>query len=245
MKNRSFYFILLVLAICMFLAGCSVETVDEYNSRMKLTQDIEGTNSISVKAEHSETVIEKATSHNAAISQEAVSVSDSITQRLESVPTVQAADEPEKPVQTNVETAPPALTTQETDKKVIKVKIGIYCNKAVVNWDKLNESAKKIVPESGVILDIQDYNAEEGDTVFDVLKGVCESNGISLSYTGSVKRKNIYINGINGLYERDCGGASGWVYSVNDEFIIASAGGYVVKDGDMIEFHFTDGSRVF
>ena len=40
-------------------------------------------------------------------------------------------------------------------------------------------------------------------------------------------------------------GASGWVYSVNDEFIIASAGGYVVKDGDMIEFHFTDGSRVF
>ncbi len=237
----------------MLFTGCSVETVDEYNSRMNLTQDIEETTSITAKADNAESITEKETvkSDDTEISQTETSVNDTVTQtstqREESTSPIQATDKPQIPIQSSVETAPPNQTVQETDKKTVKVKIAIRCEKAVENWDKLNDSAKNesIVPKSGIILDMQDYNAKEGDTAFDVLKSACESNGISLNYTGNVKRKTIYINGINGLYERDCGSASGWVYSINNEFPMASSGGYTVKDGDIIEFHFTDGSKVF
>ena len=254
MRNRKFnaLVVLLLLVISMLFTGCSVETVDEYNSRMNLTQAIEETTSITVKAEIFETRVEKETAQSDEnISQVETSVNDTVTQtptqRAESTSPIQATDKPQIPIQSSVETAPPNQTVQETDKKTVKVKIAIRCEKAVENWDKLNDSAKNesIVPKSGIILDMQDYNAKEGDTAFDVLKSACESNGISLNYTGNVKRKTIYINGINGLYERDCGSASGWVYSINNEFPTASSGGYTVKDGDIIEFHFTDGSKVF
>ena len=254
MRNRKFnaLVVLLLLVISMLFTGCSVETVDEYNSRMNLTQAIEETTSITVKAEIFETRVEKETAQSDEnISQVETSVNDTVTQtptqRAESTSPIQATEKPQIPIQSSVETAPPNQTVQETDKKTVKVKIAIRCEKAVENWDKLNDSAKNesIVPKSGIILDMQDYNAKEGDTAFDVLKSACESNGISLNYTGNVKRKTIYINGINGLYERDCGSASGWVYSINNEFPTASSGGYTVKDGDIIEFHFTDGSKVF
>ncbi len=253
MRNRKFntLVVLLILVIFILFTGCSVETVEEYNSRMSLTQDIEETTSITVKADNSETRVEKETaqSDDTDISQTETSVNDKITQtqRVESTSPIQATEKPQMPIQTNVETAPPNQTVQETDEKTVKVKIAIRCEKAVENWDKLNDSAKNesVVPKSGIILDMQDYNSKEGDTAFDVLKSACESNGISLNYTGNVKRKTVYINGINGLYERDCGSASGWVYSVNNEFPTASSGGYTVKDGDIIEFHFTDGSKVF
>ncbi|HHX57433.1 MAG TPA: DUF4430 domain-containing protein [Clostridiales bacterium] len=254
MRNRKFnaLVVLLLLVISMLFTGCSVETVDEHNSRMNLTQDIEETTSITVKAEIFETRVEKETAQSDEnISQVETSVNDTVTQtptqRVEPTSPIQATEKPQTPIQSSVETAPPNQTVQETDKKTVKVKIAIRCEKAVENWDKLNDSAKNesIVPKGGIILDMQDYNAKEGDTAFDVLKSACESNGISLNYTGNVKRKTIYINGINGLYERDCGSASGWVYSINNEFPTASSGGYTVKDGDIIEFHFTDGSKVF
>ena len=247
MKNRNIKAlrVSLFIVIFMFFSACSVETVEEYNSRINLTQDIEEITSTLEKFDDYVTSVEKETTQRDDISEIEVLEKNDVTQAIDS--TTSTRHESGIPMQTNVETFPTIQVVEETEKNTIKVKTAIYCDKAVENWDKLNDSAKNesIVPRSGIILGVQDYNAKEGDTAFDVLKSICGNNGISLNYTGNAKRKTIYINGINGLYERDCGSASGWVYSVNGEFINVGVSGYTVKQGDIIEFHFTDGSKVF
>lgn len=48
-----------------------------------------------------------------------------------------------------------------------------------------------------------------------------------------------YIEGINNLYEFDCGEGSGWVYSVNGVYPNYGCSNYKVKPGDSIEWHYT------
>ena len=49
---------------------------------------------------------------------------------------------------------------------------------------------------------------------------------------------------IGNLYERHCGGKSGWLFSVNGEFPEASPGQYQVENGDKILWIYTrDGAR--
>lgn len=48
-----------------------------------------------------------------------------------------------------------------------------------------------------------------------------------------------YIEGINNLYEFDCGEGSGWVYSVNGVYPNYGCSNYKVQPGDSIEWHYT------
>ena len=48
-----------------------------------------------------------------------------------------------------------------------------------------------------------------------------------------------YIEGINQLYEFDCGDKSGWMYSVNGWYPNYGCSSYEVKDGDKIEWRYT------
>ena len=48
-----------------------------------------------------------------------------------------------------------------------------------------------------------------------------------------------YIEGINNLYEFDCGELSGWMYSVNGWYPNYGCSRYQVQDGDVIEWHYT------
>ena len=49
----------------------------------------------------------------------------------------------------------------------------------------------------------------------------------------------ILVEGINQLYEFDCGELSGWMYSVNSWFPNYGCSQYEVSDGDMIEWRYT------
>ena len=44
------------------------------------------------------------------------------------------------------------------------------------------------------------YDSKESKTVFDITMEACNNNGIEVAYTGSVKRRTIYIQGIGGLF---------------------------------------------
>ena len=48
-----------------------------------------------------------------------------------------------------------------------------------------------------------------------------------------------YIEGINNLYEFDCGNQSGWMYKVNGWFPNYGCSSYNLKDGDSIVWAFT------
>mgnify|MGYP000547412666 FL=1 len=48
-----------------------------------------------------------------------------------------------------------------------------------------------------------------------------------------------YIEGINNLYEYDCGRGSGWMYCVNGWYPNYGCSRYIVQPGDEIEWHYT------
>lgn len=88
------------------------------------------------------------------------------------------------------------------------------------------------------LLQNETYTAEQGATVFDVLKALCDENGISLKY-----QRKTYIQGIGGLNEKDCGGSSGWTYRVNGELITKPASSYILKNGDVVEWRYITNSN--
>ena len=48
-----------------------------------------------------------------------------------------------------------------------------------------------------------------------------------------------YIEGINHLYEFDCGEQSGWMYKVNEWFPNYGCSSYELSDGDVIVWCYT------
>lgn len=83
------------------------------------------------------------------------------------------------------------------------------------------------------------YERNVTKTVFDVTMELCESRGIAVVYSGSVKRNNIYIEGIGEFHCDALGGSRGWVYYVNGAFPSIPVSSYVLKDGDIIEWQYT------
>lgn len=64
-----------------------------------------------------------------------------------------------------------------------------------------------------------------------------KKNKIQIDYDSS--NETVYVKGINGLYEFDCGELSGWMYKVNGETPNVGCSGYKLKDGDVIEWVYT------
>lgn len=91
--------------------------------------------------------------------------------------------------------------------------------------------------KTGVILKATRVEAEEGDTVLDVLKKAARSRKMVVDYSG--KGAAAYVSGIGNLYEFDEGAGSGWLFSVNGTFSSRSAGASKIKPGDEIRWVYT------
>lgn len=141
-------------------------------------------------------------------------------------PETSAPDETAEPVET---TAPPETTEPES----LSCTITIRCDTILSNMDNLDPAKTGYVPGSGVILSSVKVEFTEGETVFDVLKRVCSTTGIQLEYSMS-SYGSYYVEGINNLYQFDCGADSGWMYKVNGWFPNYGCSEYTLKDGDVI-----------
>lgn len=97
--------------------------------------------------------------------------------------------------------------------------------------DEIDTSDYLIIPQTELVL-------VNGDTVFDILERTLAYNKIPLDYTGT-SISDVYIKGINNIYEMEYGEMSGWMYRVNGVFPNESCGSYKPKDGDNIEFLYT------
>lgn len=129
---------------------------------------------------------------------------------------------------------------QTIDKKnnVGYVYLTIRCDTILDNMDILTPGKEEFVPADGIILPTVQVAIFEGDTVFDVLVRVCEKTGIQLEYKWTMY-ETYYVEGINHLYEFDCGGQSGWMFKVNEWFPNYGISGYKVSNGDAIVFCYT------
>ena len=112
----------------------------------------------------------------------------------------------------------------------------INCEKALSS-EKLNDGQLKEIKD-GKILSEKEYVLLEGETVFDLLKRVCRFEKIQMEYQGADKNiyNSVYVQGINYLYEFDCGELSGWIFLVNGKQTDTSCGKYKLKDGDKVEW---------
>lgn len=111
-----------------------------------------------------------------------------------------------------------------------KVTISIRC-------DTVKNSGESFVPESGIVLTETEVEIEADETVFDALRKVCKAERIAIESSGF--SAFAYISGIGGIYERDFGDSSGWIYFVNGVSPSVSCGQYKLTDGDIIEWHYT------
>ncbi|MBQ9890501.1 MAG: DUF4430 domain-containing protein [Firmicutes bacterium] len=105
--------------------------------------------------------------------------------------------------------------------------------------EDLKPEKEPYVPDNGWILGKTKVEFTEGETVFDILKRVCEYRGIQLEYSWSPMYDSYYVEGINHLYEFDCGIESGWMYKVNGWFPNYGCSSYTVSDGEDIVWCYT------
>ncbi|WP_300347663.1 DUF4430 domain-containing protein [Clostridium sp.] len=127
---------------------------------------------------------------------------------------------------------------EEAPKKENKetVTISIKANKAI-DYGIRKEDGFSHLPSNGVILGTTKVDIKDGENVFDVLTKVVRQHNIQMEYTGAGSA--IYIQGIDNLYEFDCGKYSGWMYEVNGVYPNYGVGAYKLKDGDKIVFNYT------
>ena len=138
----------------------------------------------------------------------------------------------------HAEPAPSAPEPEpEPDPETITVTVSVLCTLAVGN-PNLNPGVT--VPSDGVMVSGLSLELTPGQTAFDALS----QTGLALVYTGRPSRKNVHLRGIGGLYEKDCGASSGWVFSVNGAYPNTSCSKVALSDGDVVSFQFTDGTKL-
>lgn len=133
------------------------------------------------------------------------------------------------------------VTTEEPKDipKQLECTITIRCDTILNHMDELAPGKDKFVPANGCILANSTVTFTEGETVFQVLQRVCSQAGIPLEYSWTPMYDSYYIEGINQLYEFDCGEESGWTYKVNGWFPNYGCSAYTLQQGDQIVWCYT------
>ncbi len=79
------------------------------------------------------------------------------------------------------------------------------------------------------------FTFNEGATVYDALCAL----GLSVNAHGS--SYGTYVSAIGGLAEKQYGGTSGWMYSVNDSTPMTACSNYVLSNGDNVVWYYVTG----
>lgn len=127
----------------------------------------------------------------------------------------------------------------DTQESGLTCTVTIRCDTILDNMAQLDAGKDIYVPGNGIILSPTTVSFTDGDTVFDVLKRACDTYGIQLEYSYTPAYDSYYIEGINHLYEFDCGNESGWMYKVNGWFPNYGCSDYAVEQGDTIVWCYT------
>lgn len=117
--------------------------------------------------------------------------------------------------------------------------LSVRCDTILNNMDWLDPNKVELVPEDGVIFPATEVTFYEGESVFNVLLREMKKAKIHMEFENTPIYNSAYIEGINNLYEFDCGELSGWMYKVNDWFPNYGCSRYGLKPGDVVEWVYT------
>ena len=127
----------------------------------------------------------------------------------------------------------------QTENPVNLCTVTVRCDTVLDNADALEPAKMPYVPEDGEILPVITVEFTPGETVFDVLKRVCEASELQIEYSWTPLYDSYYVEGINHLYEFDCGFESGWMYKVDGWFPNYGCSAYELKGGEEIVWCYT------
>ena len=117
--------------------------------------------------------------------------------------------------------------------------LSVRCDTILNNMPMLDSNKVELVPSDGIILPPITVTFYEGESVFNVLQREMKKNRIHMEFRNTPIYNSAYIEGINNLYEFDCGELSGWMYKVNGWFPNYGCSRYLLKNGDVIEWVYT------
>jgi len=130
-----------------------------------------------------------------------------------------------------------AQLTQEKNDSVYCT-LSVECNTIYDNISDFPEEKLSLLPSDGIILSASEIEFKEGESVFDVLKRELTERKIHFEFS-TAAYNSAYIEGINNIYEFDCGELSGWIYSVNGVFPQYSCSDYKLKNNDVVKVMFS------
>ena len=255
--------LIIFLLLTFLLTGCGVQSVEQYEqmqeeerSKEEIVQPIPS----ETKEETAEPIVEEVKSPKEQKEEvDGVVETTKAEEKQAPKPTEQKVDE--QPVEQQPITQKPT-EQKKADEKPVKQKpvqqkpvqpvekpkryatISIQVHSLLKHWDMLHPSlqSEQYVPASGFVLTPKKYELlSDKETVWQVLQRAVKEHGIHLEYEGANENvyNNVYIEGINHLYEFSAGPLSGWMYRVNDNFPNYGSSQYVLKDGDIVEWHYT------
>lgn len=218
--------LLLSLIICVSFCSCG-KTPDANLSQKTIGENTGTTENVSTLSEQ----------ENESISQNANESVPQITSKPDNKPkpTENGNSETKKDTShSETGTAPTAATTESTAKPNAKISctVQVECKKILSKKNKFKKDLS-LIPDDGVIMPPVKVYLDEGATAYDALKKGCDENGIPLNVQNS-SFGGVYVVGIGGIEEKDCGSQSGWIYSVNGQSPGEGMGKYVIKNGDSV-----------
>ena len=138
---------------------------------------------------------------------------------------------PDRPDGENTPPAPPAAGPTCI--------FSIRCDTIFDNMDLFNKAKTSVLPKDGVVLKATEVTFDKGESVFDVLSRLTREQNIHMSSRFTPLYNSAYIEGINNIYESDCGPLSGWMYIVNGWFPNNGPSQYILEKGDIVEWVYT------
>lgn len=123
--------------------------------------------------------------------------------------------------------------------KEYRCTLSVRCDSVFENISLLDPEKIELIPKDGVILPPTEVTFYEGESVFNLLLREMRKNNIHFEYVNTPLYNSAYIEGINNLYEFDCGELSGWMYKVNGWFPNYGSSRYLLESGDIVEWIYT------
>lgn len=240
-------FILALTCILMGMCGCSSHGSAEENAanssisvaenETSTEKDIKTDTTVDASVDVSDTATQKSSAsanqfkstNDTTSAEKQNSDSQSVTQdKYKTDPVPDGKPLPAEPEEQNVDT-----------EKSYTCTISIECSTILNNFEDLDSDKVDIVPENGVILSSQTVTFNDGESVYDVLQRVCRENNMHMEASWTPMYNSAYVEGINNLYEFDCGSGSGWMYRVNGWYPNYGCSRYQLKQGDKVEWRYT------
>lgn len=251
--KRFFAVLLVILCIAAALSGCKVEFPDHvaadaptvsdsasFENDASSLQNSQSSQTLSQTSEDSSDSSKDSTSSQTSKSSPSPSSQNSgktennnppdssSSSSVASSQTPSATPKPVEPEDTTVDGNKPFTCT-----------MSITCKTILDNMDLFNKDKLGVLPKDGIIYAERTVIFYEGESVFDILARETKKNRIHMEHESFPIYNSEYIEGINNIYEFDCGEGSGWMYQVNGLTPNYGCSRYQVKPGDKIEWIYT------